>query len=454
MHIKQECIDGTSKCVYFLDGIESHVHPCRVAAAMFMADLFSDDDIFVLNGICRCFKVVDGQPNISYSVKNYNTILSPEMKEKMQCNVSNELLQGKISIVENTPNCIHALGAIRRPDGRIRPITDCSRPSTSINDFMWESAPKFKFASIDDTRTMVTEKGFGAVVDISNAYRSILVHPHDRKYLGFSWETRFGEKWFRDNALCFGLKSAPSIFNSVSTFVTKFVQKVGFPVVGYLDDYFVACTSYESCLAKQKWLVEFLEYLGFVINYSKVSPPSTIPKFLEILIDLNRMVFRLPEEKLVKALNGINDLLLSKWTTYKKLEKVTGFLAHCATLVKGGRTFTRRCYSLLKVNKGKKRFRIPAATKQDLRWWKAFLRVFDGTVPINITSQIPVDVYTDASNSGFGACTEGDYLYGYWADMPARCTHNVLPPVFDDVSNSNLNIKELWPHYTVGGDNG
>lgn len=445
LHVKQECLDGTCSCIYYLDGIQSHINPCRLAAVMFISDLWSDSDMWVLTGVCRGFKVVDGQPNISYRVRNYNTILSPEMKEKMQNNLANELIQGKVSIVPEPPTCIHALGAVRRPDGRIRPITDCSRPNTSINDFMWESAPKFKFASIEDTRSMVTKNGFGAVVDISNAYRSILVHPHDRKYLGFTWQTSEGEKWFCDNALCFGLRSAPSIFHSISSFVTRFIEKMGFPVVGYLDDYFVASDTYDSCLENQRYLVKFLEYLGFVINFSKVTPPSPVPKFLGIIIDLQRMVFRLPEEKISKALNSINDMLRSNWSSYKKFEKLVGFLAHCATLVKGGRTFTRRCYSLLKATRGKNRFKISPVVKQDLNWWKAFLRVFDGTVPIKLPPRFAVDLYTDASNSGFGAWSADGFIYGYWGDTPIRCKHMVQPPKFDDVSNSNINVKELWP---------
>lgn len=125
--------------------------------------------------------------------------------------------------------------------------------------------------------------------------------------------------------MCFGLKSVPAIFNSVSSFITRFVKIMGFPVVGYLDDYFVAGPNYEICLERQRWLVGFLEYLGFSVNYSKVTPPSQVPKFLGIIVDRNRMVFRLLEEKITKALEGIKDMLGSDWTSFKKLVKLTGF---------------------------------------------------------------------------------------------------------------------------------
>lgn len=77
-----------------------------VASAMFMANLWSDEDKNVLQGVCRGFKVVDGQPDVAYRVQNY------------------KLVQGKISDVHDQPECVHALGAIRRPDGWIRP-TPC-----------------------------------------------------------------------------------------------------------------------------------------------------------------------------------------------------------------------------------------------------------------------------------------------------------------------------------------
>lgn len=177
--------------------------------------------------------------------------------------ISDKLLRGQISLSKETPSFIHALGAVPRPDGRIRPITDSSRPATWINDYMVLIAPSFQFSNIEDTREIIYPGGLGAVVDISNAYRSVAVFPGDRKYLGFAWEVNGVEHIFNDNMLCFGLKSAPAVFNAISDFVGRSMKSKGLEIIGYLDDYFLASEELQGCLDKQRSLIDFLERIGF-----------------------------------------------------------------------------------------------------------------------------------------------------------------------------------------------
>lgn len=60
----------------------------------------------------------------------------------------------------------------------------------------------------------------------------------------------------------------------------------------------------------------------------------------------------------------------SYWVYHKVVKKVTGYLAHCATIVKEGRTFCRRMYSFRKATKGKRRVQLSENMK--LYWWRFF----------------------------------------------------------------------------------
>lgn len=104
---------------------------------------------------------------------NYNSILQGEMYSQMCDTITNEVSLGQVSPVSIPSVCSHSLGAVVRPDGRIRPITDSSRPLLSINDYMHNTAERFKFSHIENARPMLSPLGFGAVIDISNAYRSV-----------------------------------------------------------------------------------------------------------------------------------------------------------------------------------------------------------------------------------------------------------------------------------------
>lgn len=359
LHVTTCCHTGRCNCIYYLNYIQSQLKPCRLAAMMVKNNLLSDRDFFILTGICRGFKIVDDDTDdLSYVGENYTSILKGDMYKQMCKTVQKEVISGQVSPVMGPVKCMHSLGAVVRPDGRIRPITDCSRPNLSINDYMATTAERFEFSKIYDTSPMLSHNGFGAVVDISNAYRSVLIYPPHRQYVGFSWNFGDGDKFYVDNALCFGLRSAPSIFNSISNFVVRYMRSEGVDCLGYLDDFFVTGSCREDCEENQVNLISVIQQLGFSINMKKVIVPSHTPKYLGIIIDLESMVFRLPEEKIKKTQLLVKDILGKKYVSRKALERITGLLAPCSVLVKGGRTYCRRLYGLLKATQGKKRVRL------------------------------------------------------------------------------------------------
>lgn len=445
LHITNRCHAGNCSCIYYLDFIPTMLKPCRFAALLTHYGLLSLEDRFVLTGVCQGFKIIDKDVKLSYSRENYKSILSGDMYVQMCTTIDKELKSGQISQISSPATCVHALGAVIRPDGRLRPITDCSRPNISINDCMGDTASKFKFSRIEDTRSMIFPHGYGGVVDIANAYRSVLIYPPHREFVGFHWEKEGRSYHFVDNALCFGLKSAPSIFNSISSQIVRLMEASGVPCIGYLDDYFVSGPTRLACEIDQQSLIDLLQYLGFTINRQKVVTPSQKPKYLGIIVDLEDMVFRLPREKIDKTLEKVSLTLESSWCSRKSLERVTGLLAHCAMLVKGGRTFCRRLYSLLKATRNKKRVRLAQVFRQDLLWWKSFLHVFNGTCHIYPPLLPTKHFFTDASNSGFGAWHLDDFLFGFWGTHSYDCEHVFPPPSFNELSKSNINVKELWP---------
>lgn len=70
LHVNQGCVTGDCTCIYYLDGVPSKMKPCRVAATMYVENFWSEDDLFVLTGMCRGFHIVDGFPDLSYNVPN------------------------------------------------------------------------------------------------------------------------------------------------------------------------------------------------------------------------------------------------------------------------------------------------------------------------------------------------------------------------------------------------
>ena len=81
------------------------------------------------------------------------------------------------------------------------------------------------------------------------------------------------ESYYVDNFLCFGLSCAPSIFNRISCAIARTMQRRGFKIVNYLDDFLVIGETHGECLDAQQELLALLGSLGFSVNWEKVTGP-------------------------------------------------------------------------------------------------------------------------------------------------------------------------------------
>ena len=186
--------------------------------------------------------------------------------------------------------------------------------------------------------------------------------------------------WFNDLCLCFGLRCAPWIFTQISDFCVKCVNTTGVGrCINYLDDFIVIGNDYQECDEAQKILHSVLCSLGFVVADKKVIPPCQVITYLGIVINTVDLTLSIGDEKLSRVISCVNELKDKRWCARKLLEQTAGLLAHCATVVRGGRTFTRRIYDLLRDTKPEcSRIRLTELAALDLEWWASFIVSFNG----------------------------------------------------------------------------
>ena len=81
---------------------------------------------------------------------------------------------------------------------------------------------RFSYNSVDTVTELMQKSDYMSTLDIQDAYRAIVIHPHDSRRQGFAW--RFtGEgrvMYLRDDRLCIGLYG-PYILSKVSDFVVR-----------------------------------------------------------------------------------------------------------------------------------------------------------------------------------------------------------------------------------------
>ena len=198
--------------------------------------------------------------------------------------------------------------------------------------------------------------------------------------------------------------------------------------------------SYEECRDAQLLLHGFLRCLGFYIAYPEVISPSQRVIYLGVKIDSVNLKLSLPEMKLAKLQKELDFFTGRERATKLQLQKLCGILSHCATLVKGGRTFSHRVIALLKCFRGKKRYvRLGKEFHKDLKWWKHFGAWFNGEARIIKTLQEDVvEFASDSSNSGYGVVLRQDWCAGTWT-----CPIELIQDEHGHIEH--INVKELLP---------
>ena len=385
-----------------------------------------------------------------YDCKNYSSCFDPFYNESMNDILLNELAAGKVSVANTKPSQIHALGAIPKPNGSVRHITDCSRPQhKSVNNFMKSTFSKFSFNTIDDVILDINPLSYMATVDLKDAYRSVPIHPEDRKHFGLRWDFGTGPVYLTDNFLCFGSKCSAFIFNRLTDAVSRYMRSQGYQCYNYLDDFIVVADSLEATRCAQLFLIGTLRRLGFYISWSKLQSPSNYCRYLGIDIDAKHQRLLLPDEKIRKLHKELAFWQFKNTATKLQMQRLCGVLNFCCKVVRGGRVYMFHMIQLLKCFNLNRRITLPASFYDDLSWWATFAENFNGCADYFDPVDNTIELYTDACLSGLAAICHGDF---YVANVTAadciNVCYNITSPNAYEVfiphaHAANINVLEL-----------
>lgn len=321
---------------------------------------------------------------------------------------------------------ISPIGLVPKSENGWRLITHLSYPEkASVNHFIPDELCKVNYTSLDNVLDMVAELGKSALiakVDISQAFRLLIINPADFDLLGI-W---FDNKFYIDKCLPFGCSIACSLFEKFSTFLHWLVtQETNLNTLDhYLDDFIFAGKSDTSdCATLMNKFLEISAHIGVPIAGNKTVYPTTVLTFLGFEIDTDLMLIRLPAEKLIKLKTHICNLLPKKKCRIKVFESMVGLMSYCSRALPSARAFLRRFYDLLASVPTKRPhyfIRISQEVKADAYVWLEFLNNFNGScfIPEKFwTSNDTMELFTDATASatlGCGAYLSGQYLQYKW----------------------------------------
>ena len=203
----------------------------------------------------------------------------------------------------------------------------------------------------------------------------------------------------------------------------------------YLDDFFIKEDTLNECTAALIILVHIVRKLSFQINWNKVADPTTKLTFLGNEIDSVNITLRLPDEKLHQVRDELALFQKRTRASKKQLQSLAGKLNFCASVVYGGRGYSRRIidtFNALKASNHKAK--LNDDIRADISWWQFFMHAFNGRSML-LDKQPITSVFTDSCKSAAGGVYDGNWFYLNWdIDWP-------------QISNMHINVKEAMAVY-------
>ncbi|KAJ8910794.1 hypothetical protein NQ315_004519 [Exocentrus adspersus] len=233
---------------------------------------------------------------------------------------------------------------------------------------------------MEDIRTvcrLLQKNMFLSSIDLKDAYFLLLIAQEHRKYLRFVFQNVL----YEFSVLPFGLASAPYAFTKILKPVVQYLMSNGVICVNYLDDFLILGCTEQECSRNVEFALDTLASLGFIVNIEKsVLQPSKKCKFLGSIFNTCNLTLTLPSDKIQKALK------LNNMNYYADMY-------------------------------------LPENLATDLEWW---LRAMDN--PFNDIKQdcFSLEMFTDASLTGWGAYAQGERARGWWTEQE-RLKHINFP---------------------------
>ena len=318
---------------------------------------------------------------------------------------------------------ISPIGLHPKKSGDFRLITHMSHPKgSSVNDSIPDENATVQYASVLDAIAIIKRVGRGAYLaktDIKSAFRIIQINPKDYRLQGLKWRGRY----LVDITLIIGSRSSCQIFEAFSTaieWIARHKLKIT-NITHILDDFFIACKNEKACNDQLNLFIKFCKKCGIPLAQDKTMGPAQVLPFAGIELDTDKMIARLPHDKITKSIDAITSTLKLTRVSLKSLQELCGLLNFCCTVVYPGRCFLRRLYNLSigLTNKYATAF-LNSEVRDDLQMWLEFLRGFNGKrffMTDQWVSAAALNLYSDAAQSkGYGATLGREWFYGAWPE--------------------------------------
>ena len=236
---------------------------------------------------------------------------------------------------------------------------------------------------------------------------------------------------FQFTSLPFGLATAPQVFTMIVKEVKLMALSRGLRLHPYLDDWLIRSQSQEEAQVNTQAVVDLTQSLGWIINQEKseLKPTTQVFSFVGYEYHLHSALVKPTQERWLKLQDLILCLKSKHVLTARCLMSLIGLLTSMEKMVPEGCLHMRPFQFHLKEH-----WRYPQSLDSLLPWTETISAHLDWWQnPANVMrgadlhpKDHSIQLFTDASNEGWGAHLDQSSAKGLWTDQEKRLHINVL----------------------------
>jgi hypothetical protein len=248
-----------------------------------------------------------------------------------------------------------------------------------------------------------------------------------RRDLWHLYDVKWNDRYYFSRRLVFGSRSSPKIFDLLSQaicWIAQYKYKISH-IVHLLDDFLTIDSPHAIPERNMALLSHMFKSLCIPTAPHKTLGPCPILEFLGIILDSVLMEARLPEDKLIRISQLLDEFSHKHSCTKQELLSLLGHLNYACKVVVPGRSFISYLIRLSTTVAGLfDTVHLTQSCRLDLQMWSNFLRSWNGVyffLDDNITNNADHHLFTDASGVGYGGIFQHRWFQNHWpADLPTH----------------------------------
>ena len=309
-----------------------------------------------------------------------------------------------------------------KPDGSFRLILNLSRLNEHVDK------KTFKMETLRSALQLIRKDCYFGKIDLKDAFYSVPINKHFRKYLKFVWKG----KLYSFTCLPNGLSTASRIFTKVMKPMFSTLRKIGHTNVAYIDDSLLQNDTFEGCKQNIKDTMELADSVGLTIHPEKsIIIPTQSIEFVGFILDSRDMTLRLATRKIIDIKKRAFEMLNATTISIRDFAKLIGKMVAAEPGVKYAplyyKTMEIERDQALKISQGNfdAKMNVSNQTKESLNWWIANIDTTYRPISLGPPNR---KIESDSSMIGYGGhdVTFDREFSGCWTEKDKECHINYL----------------------------